>query len=220
MRTPNPEYSEGMRESWHIDNTDNAVSFKIRHESFLLLHSISAHEDAVVKAYSPLFLHQIHSSDIIKIDHDSVRTGDGLLTQQTGCAVGIKIADCLPVFLFNATAVCIIHCGWRGIINGIAQRAAVLMNKYEYALGACIGSCCYEVGVDVARQFTIHYPSAIVTRDHRFFLDLKAAVRHDLGMDYEVASLDLCTYCHPQYFYSYRRGDRTLRNYACIMKTK
>ena len=38
----------------------------------------------------------------------------------------------------------------------------------------------------------------------------------ELGERDKLASLDLCTKCHPEYFYSYRRGDKK-RNYALIM---
>jgi copper oxidase (laccase) domain-containing protein len=65
-----------------------------------------------------------------------------------------------------------------------------------------------------ARLFTPQYKTAIIRRDTRYFVDLKGAVIEDLGKDNLIGSLDLCTKCHPEYFYSYRRGDKNKRNYA------
>lgn len=94
------------------------------------------------------------------------------------------------------------------------------MGEYSYILGACIGNCCYEVGHDITALFKTQYKKAVVFRDNKYYVDLKAAVIEDLGEDGLIGNLDLCTKCHPEYFYSYRRGDKNKRNYAIAMVVK
>ena len=72
-----------------------------------------------------------------------------------------------------------------------------------------------EIKQDVVDRFKQDYAHAILPRDGRYYLDLRAAVVKDLGADTLLGSLDLCTKCHPEYFYSNRRGD-IQRNYALV----
>jgi copper oxidase (laccase) domain-containing protein len=36
----------------------------------------------------------------------------------------VMVADCLPVALAGPSGVAMIHCGWRGLADGIAERGA------------------------------------------------------------------------------------------------
>ena len=192
------------------------VFYRLKWEKTEVLYSTKRGESAFLQEYNPILLKQIHSDVIIDIDCDSERVGDGIVTQRKNCALGIRVADCLPVYLFNTERICVIHCGWRSIIKGIVRQAKVVMGNYKYILGASIGVCCYEIKEDVKRMFDEKYQGAVTTTNRGDFLDLKAAVIEELGERDKLASLDLCTKCHPEYFYSYRRGDKK-RNYALIM---
>jgi copper oxidase (laccase) domain-containing protein len=90
------------------------------------------------------------------------------------------------------------------------------MDNYKYVLGASIGPCCYEVKEDTAELFTQQYKNAVIRRNRKYFIDLKGAIIEDLGKEKLIASLDFCTKCHPEYFYSYRRGDKNKRDYAIL----
>ena len=200
--------------SWELIEDGDTRFFQFKSDNRLMFYSTKSNEKRFLERFKPILLKQIHSDIIIDVDKDSARIGDGLLTQRSNLALGIKIADCLPVFLFNKTKICIIHCGWQGIIKGIAKRAKRLMGNCKYILGACIGSCCYEVKEDTARLFTQQYKNVVIRRNRKYFIDLKGAVIEDLGEEKLIASLDFCTKCHPEYFYSYRRGDKNKRDYA------
>ncbi len=202
--------------SWELIKDDNTEFFQFKSDNRLMLYSTKSNEERFLERFKSIFLKQIHSDIIIDVDKDSARVGDGLLTQRSNLALGVRIADCLPVYLFNETKICIIHCGWQGIIKGIAKRAKRFMDNYKYVLGASIGSCCYEVKEDIARLFTQQYENAVIRRNRKYFIDLKGAVIEDLGEEKLIASLDFCTKCHPAYFYSYRRGDKNKRDYAII----
>jgi YfiH family protein len=201
---------------WQLVTYRGMRFFQFRWKRVTCLYSTKQGSDSFLRTFRPLTLKQVHSDTVVDIDVPHTGVGDGLLTRKTGVHLGIKVADCLPVYLFNKEQICIIHCGWRGIVNGIVQRAARFMNTYVYALGASIGRCCYEIQEDVAQIFKPAYGAAITHEDNKYFLDLKKAVIQDLGSERLTGSLDFCTKCHPEYFYSFRGGDRDERNCAVL----
>lgn len=202
--------------SWELIEDGDTKFFQFKSDNRLMLCSTKSNEERFLERFKPILLKQVHSDIIIDVDKDNERIGDGLLTQRSNLALGVRIADCLPVYLFNETKICIIHCGWQGIIKGIAKRAKRFMDNYKYVLGASIGPCCYEVKEDTAELFTQQYKNAVIRRNRKYFIDLKGAVIEDLGEEKLIASLDFCTKCHPEYFYSYRRGDKNKRDYAIL----
>ncbi len=200
---------------WQLVREKDVIYYRAKWKDTVVIYSTKHGEDGFLRKFKPVFLKQIHSETIIDIDFNSERVGDGIVTRRKNRVLGIKVADCLPVYLFNPDKICIIHCGWRSIIKGIAQQANTIMDEYKYILGASIGVCCYEIKEDLMKLFKERYKRAVIYNNHRYFLDIKAAVVEDLGEKNLVASLDLCTKCHADYFYSHRRGDKK-RNYALI----
>lgn len=201
---------------WELFSEDTFSYFRFTWKNNCALYSTVSSGDRFLEKFKPIFLKQVHSDAIINVDREDQRIGDGLISRRWNCVIGVKIADCLPVYLFNDENICIIHCGWRGVIKGIARAAAKNLGTYNYVLGASIGPCCYEVNENVTRLFRRRYRNAIITRKGNEYLDLKNAVIEDLGHGGLLGSLDYCTRCHPEYFYSYRRGDSKKRNYAVL----
>ncbi|KPJ71731.1 hypothetical protein AMJ52_08325 [candidate division TA06 bacterium DG_78] len=201
---------------WTLVTEKEIRYFQFKWENHYALYTIKNNETKIIKKMKPIFLKQTHSNVIVDIDSSNSTTGDGLLTRKKDYTLGVTVADCLPVYLFSKKKMCIIHCGWRGIIEGIAKQAARVMGNYQYVLGASIGPCCYVIMRDVAELFEQNYQNAIVIRGNQYHLDLKAAVIEDLDIKNLIGSLALCTHCHSDLFYSYRRGDRKERNYALI----
>lgn len=139
---------------------------------------------------------------------------DGLWSNEPGQAMMLLTADCLPVAIARANgagpALAILHVGWRGLLGGIVAEGARALGggRLAGAVGPGIGPCCYEVGPEVAEPFGDAYGDDVLT-DGR--LDLWSAAEKALraaGCD-EVERTDLCTYCHPDLFFSHRR-DRGL----------
>lgn len=199
---------------WHLVSNEGSRYFHFAWNGYSALYSTKHGQDDLLRVLKPIFLKQIHSDIIVDVDSGKERTGDGLVSSKSEY-IGLKIADCLPVYLFALGKVCIIHCGWRGIIRGIARKAQEMFKDYHYVLGASINICCYEVKQDVADLFKKDYAQAITVRDGKYYIDLKSAVIKDLGARRLLGALDLCTKCHPEYFYSNRNGD-TQRNYALL----
>jgi YfiH family protein len=137
---------------------------------------------------------------------------DGLWSDEPGQAMMLLSADCLPVALGRdhgsrrLPALSVLHVGWRGLLAGIVARGAKALGggRLAAAIGPGIGPCCYEVGDEVAEPFRAAYGDEVVAGGK---LDLWAAAEQALreaGCD-EVKRTDLCTYCHPDRFFSHRR---------------
>ena len=135
---------------------------------------------------------------------------DGLWSDEPGQAMMLVTADCLPIALGRANgskpALSVIHAGWRGLLAGIVAEGAKTLGggKLTAAIGPGIGPCCYEVGEEVRGPFRAAFGDDVVT-DGR--LDLWSAAEQALraaGCD-EVERTDLCTFCHPELFFSHRR---------------
>ena len=157
-------------------------------------------------------LKQIHSDIVVPADGRTgcLGQGDALITNTPGRSVAVKTADCLPILLVDAEnrAVAAVHAGWRGTVRQIVCRAADSMRRHfgtcpadiRAVIGPGIGSCCYEVGPEVAAEFG---------RSGRAYVDLAAENRRQLvtaGVpEAHIYSAGLCTQCRADDFWSYRR---------------
>ncbi len=171
--------------------------------------------------FQPVFLNQIHSDIIIRLNSVPSRPprGDACLTAEPGLLMVIQTADCLPLLLFDPErkVAAAGHCGWKGTAAGLAaQMAAVMAEEFGCtrkniiaALGPCIGPARYQVGDDVRKIFREKNASesGFIFKENRLFLDLKQANREQLlnaGVR-KIYSLNNCTFSESEY-YSYRRN--------------
>jgi len=142
---------------------------------------------------------QIHSA-IVKEAQGTIGEADALISKEIGVIVGIRTADCVPVLLADPVsgAVAAIHAGWRGTAEGIAASAVrALVSEWRIdprnlraAIGPSIGSCCYEVGPEVARRFRVRATSPV-------HLDLPAINEMQLlaaGVS-NIWKCGTCTFC-------------------------
>jgi polyphenol oxidase len=189
-----------------------------------------------------IVLQQVHGSQIIVLrqTHDPLlmrgMPGDGLITTRPELPLGIITADCFPVIIAAPTvpAAGIVHAGRKGIALRIVSGAIELLCREFHvppaavfvAVGPGIGRCCYEVDEASAEPFQAQFrPNQAVVRPSRSghrYLDLQRAILLQL-CDAGVPSAhlwcaDLCTACHPQWLYSYRReGPRSGRMLNVVM---
>lgn len=199
----------------------------------------SAPLDAVLRqlAMKPaqLFrLRQIHGDVILRADGvamDGARPqvlgdADALMTDRCDAALGISIADCIPVFVaVPGRAVGVAHAGREGTRLGIAGKlVSAMAEAYEVAsaemlalIGPGAGPCCYEVSAEIASAWK---RQGLPVEDRR--LDLWSANRRSLeGAGLNPASITVsgqCTICGDKY-HSFRRQGGTARNLA-IAKLK
>ncbi|MEW6367443.1 MAG: peptidoglycan editing factor PgeF [Acidobacteriota bacterium] len=169
--------------------------------------------------FRPASLRQVHGNRVVVV-RDVVAgrlEGDALVTTTQGILLTIATADCLPVLLRASTpqpSVAAVHCGWRGLrariieatLKAMRDELGVRAGDVSACLGPAIEMRCYEVGPEIEVPFG---DRSIARIGERLYLDLAAEAWMQLeaaGLDTSrIARLDLCTRCHPELFYSYRR---------------
>jgi hypothetical protein len=156
-------------------------------------------------------LKQIHSAVVLGAERaGAAGDGDALVTSLVRVPISIRTADCYPILLADTRnfAVAAVHAGWRGTAARIVVKTIEQMQArfgtdaadLSVAIGPGIGGCCYEVGVEVARQFGL---------EHAGKIDL-AEMNHRLLVENGVAAERIevfggCTQCDAQLFHSFRR---------------
>lgn len=155
---------------------------------------------------------------------------DALVTATSGIGLVALAADCVPLLIYDPVrhVAASVHSGWRGTAARIAQRAVAAMVEHHgcnvadllVGIGPSIGSCCYEVGHDVAQQVQQAvcvdgqlFSNNIVELAHndKPHLNLWEANRQLLlqmgvnAQNIEVAGF--CTRCNSNRFFSARTGD-------------
>jgi YfiH family protein len=138
-------------------------------------------------------LRQVHS-DLIhlinRIPPDTL-SGDALITRERGLLLAVQTADCVPVLLADTKrhAIAAIHAGWRGTLARIVAKTIGRMHM-EFgsqpadicaAIGPSIGRCSYEVGPEVAAQFSAQFANAVE------WFEVPRELKHGLSEDQFVA---------------------------------
>lgn len=192
---------------------------------------------------------QVHGAEVRVIDagEDAARVraeeADALATAQPGVAVGVRVADCVPVLLVEplSGAVGAAHAGWRGVVQEVAPRALGRVlelagergraGQVRAAIFPHIRACCFEVGEEVAEPLAQSAaragasPQAIDRGRDKPRVSLAAIVRAQLAsagvpLD-QIDDVPGCTRCEPERFFSFRReGKRSGRHLAAIVAPK
>ena len=135
------------------------------------------------------FVKQVHGTDVVCIEktqqHRSLfvheQTGDALITQEPGCAIGVLTADCLPVVLYDEKnhVIAVVHAGWRGSVAQILPKTVAVMKKrfcssphdIDAFFAPSAGVCCYEVGDDFCDNVKDASEQVLVRKDHKLFFN-------------------------------------------------
>lgn len=177
---------------------------------------------------------QVHETQVVKIEKEDRGNGifykskwasaDGMYTTEPHITLVTHYADCVPL-LFYAPQYAIIgmtHAGWRGTVHKIAK---VLIDKWvkdehipmsaiEVAIGPSIGSCCFEVGEQVAHEFMKEFgEQPFISKDKstsKYHIDLWQCNKYILmqeGIEEKnIYTAGLCTSCHEDLFFSHRKS--------------
>jgi YfiH family protein len=91
------------------------------------------------------------------------RKADALITRQSGVALAMSSADCVPLMFYDPVekVLGLAHAGWRGTARGIAAITVNAMieqfgsdpKNIRSGIGPSIGPCCYEVSEEVQHIF-------------------------------------------------------------------
>jgi hypothetical protein len=172
---------------------------------------------------------QVHKADVARVTEpldpspyvtppDEPLEFDGHATATEGLVPLVLVADCLPVALRGNRGVAMLHCGWRGLAEGIVARGAAEVDATAAAIGPGIGPCCYEVGPEVLARFDRLGPGIAGGGK----LDLPEVATRMLaaaGVE-RIERSELCTSCERELFFSHRRdGGVTGRQAGAVWLT-
>ncbi|MCX5843196.1 MAG: peptidoglycan editing factor PgeF [Deltaproteobacteria bacterium] len=211
---------DNVRQNWRI----LAKAFNIEVEQFFVVN-------------------QVHGNSILIIDH-TVRDFishqslqyDAIITDLPGVAIGIKTADCVPIFFVDKVKhiVGVAHAGWKGTALNIGAKVVdTFLEKFSShvddiiaAIGPAIGPCCYQVGELVYHAMEPHnnreHFFCPCSQEGRWFLDLPLANELQIASKgikrTHIYSAHYCTSCNTGIFYSHRgEGKKTGRQLNFIM---
>ena len=174
------------------------------------------------------YARQVHGADAARAPAAGGFAGsvDIITTVERAVPLAVFTADCLAILLYDpgVPALAAAHVGWRGTVRGAAQAAVQAIEslggrawRVHAAISPSIGPCCYEVDEPVTQQFAKAYPGrwkawARPARPDHVMLDLWEAnqtLLEQSGVDPgRIENGHLCTACHPDLFFSYRKGHR------------
>jgi purine-nucleoside/S-methyl-5'-thioadenosine phosphorylase / adenosine deaminase len=175
---------------------------------------------------------QVHGNQVCVVDVATLHSGltgiaaDALVTNLPYVALGVLVADCLPVVLYSldTPVIAVVHAGRMGTYHRVVQQTLVVIERrfatppaQVYAvLGPAIGACCYLLDASAVGPFQAHFPTweqfFIPHGPEHWTMDLLTANTlqlHAAGIPaghIEIASI--CTACHKQNLYSHRAEDQ------------
>jgi purine-nucleoside/S-methyl-5'-thioadenosine phosphorylase / adenosine deaminase len=171
---------------------------------------------------------QIHGAAVVEATAAGgfAGVGDAIITRARAVPLAIFTADCLAITLWDpeAPTLGVVHAGWRGTAAGVVTAAVAALERLggrperlRAAIAPSIGPCCYEVDTPVVDAFVHAYAERChqwftPTRPRHFRLDLWTANESllvEAGVNpAHVESPRVCTACHPDLLFSYRKRDR------------
>lgn len=175
---------------------------------------------------------QVHSNRIqVVTDGGIYPETDGLITRIPGLTLGIQVADCAAVLLWDSAnkVVGAFHAGWRGAAGDIIPKGIDKMkeqganpSQMKAFVSPCISQENFEVGQEVADQF----PDQFV--DYKNYekphINLKGFLKFQMaGSGIPAPSIEMrdeCTIDNAEHFYSYRREGEQSGRMMALIQTK
>lgn len=169
---------------------------------------------------------------------NSIPDTDAMITNVPELPLMLFFADCTPILLADPVhkAVGIAHGGWKGTFASIVEKTVRAMER-EYhscpkdilaAIGPSIGSCCYQIGDDLAEKFKENFPEfqreILSGSKGNIHLDLQKANTLQLlraGLKPEhIENAHVCTCCCSEQFFSYRADNGKTGRIAAVIGVK
>ena len=149
---------------------------------------------------------------------NAIEDCDALITNEKDIVLTVLTADCVPVLLYDneKKVVAAVHAGWKGTKARIVAKTVLKMKEIYgcepeniiAAVAPSIGSCCYEVGEDVAKHF-FDTPKGYIQVENKYMLDLPYINKYQLleiGLSEDnIEMSNVCTACEVDRYFSYRK---------------
>ncbi|MBI4697960.1 MAG: peptidoglycan editing factor PgeF [Nitrospirae bacterium] len=211
-----------------IIEPQNIISSGVK--AFFTTRAFNSIEDApgelnydIDNVYLPI---QKHTNAVHVLNSDMTQViADAVVTDRKGILIGVQVADCVPVLLYDRqrSVIGAVHAGWRGTAKLILKNAIITMQErfnssaedILIAMGPSIRQCCYEAGADVKEAVAeaTGENSCCQVKNGKYFIDLLSANRYQavsMGIPADnIWQSDDCTFCNPELFYSYRYAKGT-----------
>ena len=171
-----------------------------------------------ISALSLASSYQVHDDQVQIVTQAGRAEGfDALITNRPDVFVGVTVADCTPVLIYDARrrAVGAVHAGWRGTVAQLVFKTLKTMQMeygtmpedcYAY-VGTCIDECAFEVGEEVAARFEAPF-KRFDASINKYLIDLKranAAQLEAFGLPAEQIEISpYSTITHNADYFSYR----------------
>lgn len=162
---------------------------------------------------------QIHGNKVAIIKDNKVgfiKGYDGMVTDKP-LLLGIRTADCLPIFFFDPKikVIAAVHAGWKGLYKRIIKNGINAMKKLgchpvdiKVAVGPHIQVCCYSVSKERMQKFENLFSEQ---RLKSWYLNLSKVALYQLEslgvVAFNIEISDICTSCNDQ-FWSFRRDGK------------
>lgn len=180
-----------------------------------------------------VWMEQLHTNTVTVVDGpqaEPVEATDAVVTRETGLALCVLVADCVPVLLADHTAgvVAAAHAGRLGARNGIVKKTVETMLELgatapniQVLLGPAAAGETYEVPKEMAQDVEKHLPGSLTaTRKGTTGLDIRAGlVRQLLSLGVTNVDADPRDTITDTDFFSYRREGTTGRQAGVIWLT-
>jgi len=177
-----------------------------------------------------VYLSQVHGTTIhvlTKEERQAPIIADGVVTDRPGVALVIQVADCQGVLLYDPERQVIagVHSGWRGsVLNIIGNCMDVMIDRFKCnpkdiraGISPSLGPCCGEF-----INYKTEIPEVLweykLPGTHYFdFWRLSCDQLTAKGVKREnVETLNICTQCNTDKFFSFR-GEKTTGRFGCAI---
>jgi len=153
---------------------------------------------------------------------------DALITNSPNTYLGILTADCLPIFVIDQKkkGIAAVHAGRQGtaldittkVLQKMKEELGCLTKDLLITIGPSIGSFCYEIDEKVFRPEW--EPFSTSRGAGKWVVDLAqiniGQMKREGIKEEQISWINLCTHCHRDLFFSYRKEGRTGRQLSFI----
>jgi YfiH family protein len=205
-----------QKENVSQNKAQAAVTFGFDLSRLVLLKQ--AHRDKILFLKEPLST----LSPSLELEYDA------MITNVPDIFLGILSADCVPIFAVDQKnkVIAAIHAGRQGtalhittkVLRKMKEEFGSLPEDLLIALGPSIGFCCYEIDEKVFQPEWDLF--SIPVTDGKRMVDLAriniAQIEEEGIEEEQIFWVDLCTSCHNNLLFSYRKEGKTGRQLSFI----
>ena len=177
---------------------------------------------------------QTHSDIVHIIDDNYINNsvGDALITNQKNTPIIIKIADCIPILIYDKEnkVISLVHSGWKGTLKNITIKTIeIMISKYNSKkeiiyvyIYPSIRQCHFEIQEDVYSLFkdTINNIDKYTNKlENKYYIDMQSIIKDkliEIGIT-NIIDTNICTYCNHDIYHSYRYNHTNQRNILLAM---